>query len=122
MPRGLIAGHNLDLLLRRLTIHAYRDRNFDRMKIPFRAVATDLDSGNAVVIDSGDFAAALRASMSLPGIFRPVEMQGKQLIDGGIANNLPVDVVRADGCRHRYRGRHLHTSRGQRPDQLPVRR
>src|SRR5690606_38234618 len=64
---------------------------------PFRAVATDLETGEAVVIGGGDLASALRASLSAPGIFSPVQRDGRLLVDGGIANNLPMDVVRAMG-------------------------
>ncbi len=62
---------------------------------PFRAVATDLETGNAVVMDKGDLAIAMRASMSAPGVFAPVELNGRLLVDGGLAENLPVNVARA---------------------------
>src|SRR5690606_272575 len=76
---------------------ATRD-DFDTLPIPFRAVATDLNSGQAVVIGDGNLALAMRASMSIPGVFRPVSRAGNLLVDGGLANQLPVDVVRAMGA------------------------
>ena len=72
--------------------------DFDDLPIPFRAVATDLNTGNAVALDHGSLAMAMRASMSLPGILRPVEIDGRVLLDGGVANQIPIDVVRAMGA------------------------
>jgi NTE family protein len=74
-----------------------RISNFDDLPTPFRAVATDLESGDAVVMDSGDLTTAMRASMSAPGVFAPVERDGRLLVDGGIADNVPVDIARAMG-------------------------
>ena len=68
------------------------------MPIPFRAVATDLVSGEAVVFEHGELAAVMRASMSVPAAFAPVEIGGRLLVDGGLVNNLPVDVVRRMGA------------------------
>ena len=68
------------------------------LPIPYRAVATDLNTGDAVVLDHGSLAMAMRASMSLPGIFQPVEVDGRVLLDGGLANQVPIDVVRAMGA------------------------
>ena len=72
--------------------------NFDRLPIPYRAVATDLESGQAFVIGHGNLVRAMRASMAVPGVFTPVEWDGRILVDGGVVNNLPVDVVRAMGA------------------------
>lgn len=72
--------------------------DFDRLRIPFRAVAADIETGEAVLLDKGDLATALRASMSIPGVFAPVEMDGRLLVDGGIADNLPVDVAKRLGA------------------------
>src|SRR6185312_5918603 len=74
-----------------------RITNFDELPTPFRALATDLETGDAVRIDSGDLTSAMRASMSAPGVFAPVERDGRLLVDGGISENLPVDVARAMG-------------------------
>jgi NTE family protein len=98
VPRGVILGQKLDLTLRRLAARAAHRVSFDDLQVPFRAVATNLETGEPVILDSGNLALAMRASMSVPGVFPPVEYQDKLLIDGGIANNLPVDVTRSMGA------------------------
>jgi len=98
VPSGLVAGHELGYHLRRLTWTAGEVRDFDRLPIPFRAVAADIETGEAVVLGSGDLARAVRASMAVPGYLSPVELDGRLLIDGGVARNLPVDVVREMGA------------------------
>ncbi|MFT3807861.1 patatin-like phospholipase family protein [Arenimonas sp.] len=95
---GLLAGESISLLLQRLTLPVARVNHFDRLPIPFRAVATDINSGDAVVLSEGNLAEAMRASMSIPGAFRPVAIGDHLLVDGGIANQLPVDVARAMGA------------------------
>jgi NTE family protein len=95
---GLLAGENIQLLLERVTQPVARIDKFDRLPIPFRAVATDINTGEAVVIDHGNLGEAMRASMSIPALFRPVKLDGRVLVDGGIANQLPVDVARAMGA------------------------
>ena len=97
-PEGFIQGQNLGLALKRLTLPVALINDFDQLPIPFRAMATDITSGEAVVIDSGDLATAMRASMSAPGIFKPVWYQGRRLVDGGIANNIPIQLVRDMGA------------------------
>jgi NTE family protein len=97
LPKGLIEGQSLSQLLRRLTLPVARITDFDELPTQFRAVATDLESGEPVILGSGDLTSAMRASMSAPGIFAPVERQGRMLVDGGIADNVPVDVARALG-------------------------
>ena len=89
LPKGLIQGQKLNQTLRRLTLPVARITNFDELPTPFRAVATDLETGEAVIMDSGDLTSAMRASMSAPGVFSPVERDGRLLVDGGIAENLP---------------------------------
>ena len=93
-PSGLIQGQNVDLLLERLTLAVSGVHDFDSLRIPFRAVAADIATGEEVVLGSGSLATAIRASMSIPGGFAPVRIDGRMLIDGGVANNLPVSVVR----------------------------
>jgi NTE family protein len=100
LPAGLIQGQKLTQLLREKTVRVAGVTNFDDLPTPFRAVATDLETGTAVVLGGGDLASALRASMSVPGIFAPVERDGRLLVDGGVADNLPVDVARAMGVDH----------------------
>ncbi|HXU44891.1 MAG TPA: patatin-like phospholipase family protein [Thermoanaerobaculia bacterium] len=97
LPHGLIQGQKLNLLLRALTLPAATVRDFDTLPIPFRAVASDLGTGEAVVLSSGDLVQAIRASMAFPGVFSPVEIDSRVLVDGAIADNLPVDVARAMG-------------------------
>lgn len=97
LPKGLIQGQTLTQTLRRLTLPVARFNNFDDLPTPFRAVATDLESGDAVVMASGDLTSAMRASLSAPGVFAPVEREGRLLVDGGIADNVPVDIARAMG-------------------------
>ena len=96
-PVGAVSGRGLDALLRRYTLPVRAVRDFDRLPIPFRAVATDLESGAPVILQGGDLAQALRSSMSVPGVFPPIEVEGRLLGDGGLVNNVPVDVARAMG-------------------------
>jgi NTE family protein len=97
IPTGLVQGEKLTQLIRRATLPVAGITRFDDLHIPFRAVATDLESGTSVVMDSGDLTTALRASMSAPGLFAPVERDGRLLVDGGLTENLPIDVARAMG-------------------------
>lgn len=95
---GLIAGQNLGFILNELTRNASLVDNFDELPIPFRAVATDLETGDEVVISHGNLAEAVRASMSIPAVYAPVERNGQLLVDGGVANNLPISVARDMGA------------------------
>ncbi len=94
LPKGFIQGQQLQETLRQLTLPFGTHTDFDSLPTPFRAVATDLVTGNAVLLDQGDLAIAMRASISAPGVFAPVETQGQLLVDGGLAENLPIDVAR----------------------------
>ena len=96
--KGALSGTNLELFLHELTRHVDTIDNFDKLPIPFRAVATNMVNGKEVVFDRGLLYQAMRASMSVPGMFAPVESGGRVLGDGGLVNNLPVDVVRAMGA------------------------
>ncbi len=95
LPRGLIQGQKLQEMLRSQTLPYSDTPSFDDLPTPFRAVATDLETGQVVVMDRGDLALAMRASMSIPGLFAPVEDQGRLLVDGGLTENLPMEVARA---------------------------
>jgi NTE family protein len=97
LPKGLVQGQSLQQLLRRLTLPVADIERFDALPTPFRAVATDLTTGQAVILDSGDLAQAIRASASAPGVFAPVDVGGRLLVDGGLVNNLPIDVARCMG-------------------------
>lgn len=96
--RGILEGSRLDFIFRSLTIEASGVGSFDRLRIPYRAIAADLQNAEMVVLDHGDLARAMRASMSVPGVFTPVEIEGRVLVDGGLARNIPVDVVRSMGA------------------------
>jgi len=97
-PTALNSGEHVELLLGRIAAPYYDLDDFDSLPTPFRAVAVDLLSAQPVVIRNGSLADALRATMSLPMIFPPVEMNGQLLIDGGTMNNVPADIVRATGA------------------------
>ncbi len=98
VPSGIFAGQEVNALLRRLTTSAVGVRSFDDLQIPFRAVATDLTNGELVILDHGELAAAMRASMAVPGAFTPETIDGRLLVDGGLRQNLPVQTVRAMGA------------------------
>lgn len=97
LPRGLIQGQRLTQTLRLETLPVAAVDDFDALPTPFRAVAADLETGARVVLKSGDLTSAMRASMSTPGVFVPIEIGGRLLVDGGIVENLPVDVAKAMG-------------------------
>lgn len=97
LPVGLVAGHNVGVRLERLLLPAAAVTDFDSLVVPLRLTATDIETGELVVLGSGDLSTAVRASMSLPAIFAPVEHQGRNLVDGGVVRNLPVDVAEAMG-------------------------
>jgi NTE family protein len=97
LPQGFLVGHQLHFFLQKIVAQARVER-FDDLPIPYRAIATDFESGGMVVMDRGDLATALRASMSVPGAFAPVEREGRLLVDGGLVRNLPIDVARSMGA------------------------
>ncbi|MCO5976905.1 patatin-like phospholipase family protein [Ideonella oryzae] len=97
-PQGAVSSRGLDALLRRYTLPAQEISDFNRLPIPFRAVATDMETGRPVILDRGDLATALRSSMSVPGVFPATEVNGRILGDGGLVDNVPVDVARAMGA------------------------
>jgi len=98
LPLGLIEGQKIILLFSRLTYPHEVIADFDRLPIPFRCVAVDLISGKEVVLKKGSLPKAMRATMSIPSVFSPVEWGDSLLIDGGLVNNLPVDVVKRMGA------------------------
>lgn len=98
LPPGIISGQNIYSLFSNLTI-GYQDTiDFNHLPIPFACVAADSRSGTEVVFREGILPEAMRASMAIPGIFSPVEKDSMLLIDGGIINNYPVDIVRKMGA------------------------
>ena len=108
LPVGLVQGQVIDMIMSRVVFAvASQVEDFDELAIPFRAVAGDLVTGEAVILESGDLARAIRASMVVPAALSPMEIDGRLLVDGGIVMNLPVDVAR-DGRRRHHRRRHFH--------------
>lgn len=97
LPKGIVTGVQLETVLRKLSrLKGYH--NFDNLPIPYRAVATDLVTGEAVIFREGELANVMRASMSVPGAVAPAEYNGKMLVDGMLTQNLPVETARAMGA------------------------
>jgi len=93
IPAGIVKGHNITNLFERYSIEFHDQKDFKKFPIPFVCIATDLETGEAIVLDKGDISQALRASMAIPTVFTPVEIDGKLLADGGMVNNFPVREV-----------------------------
>jgi len=98
LPVGIVQGQIIDQITSETVLRASRVRDFDTLPIPFRAVAADIATGEAVILGSGNLATALRATMSVPAVLAPVEIDGRLLVDGGVAMNLPVEVARDMGA------------------------
>jgi NTE family protein len=98
-PTSLNDGQQVDLLLARIAGAYHELQRFDDLPTPFRTVAVDLRTGERIVMDRGSLALAMRATMSLPGVFPPVETDGRVLVDGGALDNIPADVVREMGAK-----------------------
>jgi NTE family protein len=99
LPSGLNSGESVSLLLSRATLAYSNVRDFDELPTPFRCVATDLVTGKAVVLDRGSLALAMRATMSIPGIFTPVKLDDMILVDGGVVQLVPVEAARSMGAQ-----------------------
>jgi len=95
---GLLSGQNVITFFTGLTLGVLSERDFDRLPVPYRAVAADILSGEKVVFSGGSMPEAMRASMSIPGVFKPWSSGGHLLVDGGIVDNMPVDIARAMGA------------------------
>jgi NTE family protein len=98
LPSGLIAGQNLEFLLYNLTWNVSEIDDFNQFPIPFLCVAADIEKGDAVILQNGSLPEAMRASMAIPTVFIPVQIDGKLLVDGGLINNFPVDEVKRMGA------------------------
>ncbi|WP_372521873.1 patatin-like phospholipase family protein [Sulfuricaulis sp.] len=98
IPLAYIRGQKFDLALNRLTLPVVEVKDFNRLPIPYRAVAADIETGKPVVLAKGNLSKSIRASMAVPAAFDPVEIDGRLLVDGGIANNVPVNVARDMGA------------------------
>ena len=96
--KGVVQGQNMLRILRETTGNLSPLDSFDNLAIPYRSVATDIIDLEEVVIDHGHLVDAMMASMSVPGALPPYEVEGRMLVDGGVTNNMPVDVARAMGA------------------------
>ncbi|MFN0113016.1 MAG: patatin-like phospholipase family protein [Blastocatellia bacterium] len=94
LPLGISSAHYIGLLIDRLALPYHDLKSFDDLPIPFRCVATDFLNAKPEVMKDGSLGSAMRATMSIPGVFPPVERDGKVLVDGGLVNNIPTDVIR----------------------------
>ena len=97
LAKGVVEGQKVSLLIAELVQPSEEVEDFDQLPIPFRAVATNLTNGKMKVFDHGPLSQALRASMSVPGLFAPVEMPDGLYVDGGLVRNLPIDIARQMG-------------------------
>jgi NTE family protein len=98
LPSGLNAGQQIELMLDRIALPYYELRNFDELPTPFRCVSTDIRKAEPVVLGSGSFSRALRATMAIPAVFTPVALEERIMVDGGTLNNVPADVVKSMGA------------------------
>ncbi len=95
---GLIEGQQIELALDRLAYPGFHINDYDKLRIPFRAIATNIENGEPFVIKSGNIARAMRASMSIPGALPPITIDNTLLVDGGIADNIPINTAREMGA------------------------
>ncbi|MEO6542303.1 MAG: patatin-like phospholipase family protein, partial [Ferruginibacter sp.] len=98
LQTGVITGQELNLKFSELFFHVYNIRDFDHFKIPFKCMATDLETGDLVVMDTGNIITALQATMAIPSIFSAVTRDNKKLVDGGLVRNFPVKNVKEMGA------------------------
>lgn len=98
LPRGLVAGQNISALFDRLTISSHGYEDFSCFPIPFACIATDIVTGESVVLDHGSLSEAIRASMAMPSAFTPVVIEDRMLVDGMLGRNFPVQDVIAMGA------------------------
>jgi NTE family protein len=97
-PSGLIGAHNVSALISRLSLPYQRTQDFAEFPIPFSCVATDISTGEGVLLDDGFLSEAIRASMAIPTVFTPVRIDGRLLVDGGLARLIPAEDARAVGA------------------------
>ncbi|MBL0057767.1 MAG: patatin-like phospholipase family protein [Elusimicrobia bacterium] len=98
LPRGFVEGQNFVMELRKLSHVTESLPSFDQLPIPFRAMATDLETARPVVLDKGDLVMAIRASIAVAPLFSPVKMDGRLLVDGGYLRNIPVKTAKDMGA------------------------
>lgn len=98
LKSSLINDQNLREFLSVITYPVFKINNFDKLPIPYRAVATDIVNGKLVLLDEGSLGLAMRASMSIPGVFKPIPYKKTLLVDGGLLNNFPTDIAKSMGA------------------------
>ena len=98
LPSALSRGQNTYSLLSKLTLHVSDIHDFSKLPIPFFCIATNVETGEAVMLDKGNLTQSIMASGAFPSLFQPVEINSKLLIDGGVANNYPIDEIRTLGA------------------------
>jgi len=98
LPTGVLKRQPMLLKFMELTQNVRSIHDFDKLDIPYRAVATNIENGNAVVLKSGSLAKAIYASSSIPGGFQPIQINGIDLVDGGVSDNIPIQVARDMGA------------------------
>jgi len=97
LPSGLSSGQNNFNLLSRLTLHVCDVDDFSKLPIPFFCIATNIETGEEVVLDKGNLAQAITASSAFPSLYKPIIINNQILIDGGVVNNYPIDELKAKG-------------------------
>jgi NTE family protein len=98
LPKGVVSGQKIIFMFESITSQRVNTTDFNQLPIPYRAIATDIVTGDMIVIGEGDLSMAMRASMAVPGVFDPVRLGDALLVDGGLVRNLPVDVARDMGA------------------------
>ena len=98
LPKGVVSGQNIVFMFESITSQRVNTKDFDQLPIPYRAIATDIVSGEMVVLGEGELSMSMRASMAVPAVFDPVVHGDALLVDGGLVRNLPVDVARDMGA------------------------
>ena len=98
LPKGMVSGQKIVFMFESVASQRVNTTDFDQLPIPYRAIATDIVTGDMVVIGNGEVSMAMRASMAVPGVFDPVHREDALLVDGGLVRNLPVDVARDMGA------------------------
>ncbi|NQV17887.1 MAG: patatin-like phospholipase family protein [Armatimonadetes bacterium] len=98
LPKGLVAGQKISALISKLTISVHHIEDFNNLPIPFLCIATDIENGKVVILDEGYLPDAIRASMSIPSAFAPIEIEGQLLVDGGLIRNFPVSDIKKMGA------------------------
>ena len=97
LPSAISKGQNVFNLLSKLTLHVSDIKDFNKLPIPFFCIATDVETGQSIILDKGNLAQSVRASGALPSLFQPVYINDRMLVDGGVSNNYPIDELQAKG-------------------------